>query len=441
MPMSSADTHEELQRQQALQARCVHPTGQWQPFRQVDTAQSLGQRFTQQATQRPQQVALQTAEDVWTYAMLNSTANRIAHALVQQRGDQSEPVLVLCTEAPWAIAAMLGIWKAGKYCVPLDPAAPQERWAALFDDSQPVCLVTDATQEPLVAAVAPPGCQLVNLSTLAPDLPSHDPTVAVAPDALAYVLYTSGSTGRPKGVMDTHRNALHHIRQLTNRMHICAEDRHALLRSYGFGGAMRDIFSALLNGSSLHILRLDLEGVPRLGPWLQEEGVTICRLGVSVFRQWTSTLTGVAQVPALRVIYVGGEPATGNDVALFQRHFAPPCVFINGMGMTEVGTACHYFVDHQTPMTDSALPGGYAVEDMTLLVLDDAGAPLEHGQVGELVLQSPYLSPGYWRNPTLTAAAFRAAPEGLPARRYHTGDLGISVLTVVSCISGARMAR
>jgi long-subunit acyl-CoA synthetase (AMP-forming) len=42
--------------------------------------------------------------------------------------------------------------------------------------------------------------------------------------------------------------------------------------------------------------------------------------------------------------------------------------------------------------------------------------------VGEIVIWSRYLSPGYWRKPEPTAAVFQSAENG--ERSYHTGDVG-----------------
>ena len=39
-------------------------------------------------------------------------------------------------------------------------------------------------------------------------------------------------------------------------------------------------------------------------------------------------------------------------------------------------------------------------------------------------MQSRYLSPGYWKNPALTAAKFLPDPQGGDARIFRTGDLG-----------------
>jgi acyl carrier protein len=57
-----------------------------------------------------------------------------------------------------------------------------------------------------------------------------------------------------------------------------------------------------------------------------------------------------------------------------------------------------------------------------VLLLDGQRRP---GQVfGEIAVRSPYLTPGYWRDPELTARTFPDDPAGDGARTYLTGDLG-----------------
>ena len=56
--------------------------------------------------------------------------------------------------------------------------------------------------------------------------------------------------------------------------------------------------------------------------------------------------------------------------------------------------------------------------EVDLRIVDEAGAALPAGEVGEVVCRSPAMMRGYWRDPDLTAAAIDA--DGW----LHTGDLG-----------------
>lgn len=83
--------------------------------------------------------------------------------------------------------------------------------------------------------------------------PTHDPAVARAGDAPAYIMYTSGSTGTPKGVMVTHQGIL---RLAINNRFAAFErgDRFAFAANPAFDASTLEMWGALLNGASLAII-------------------------------------------------------------------------------------------------------------------------------------------------------------------------------------------
>ena len=58
------------------------------------------------------------------------------------------------------------------------------------------------------------------------------------------------------------------------------------------------------------------------------------------------------------------------------------------------------------------------------MLVDEAGRAVAKGEMGELVVKSPYIAEGYWRQPEETAAVFKPDPEVPGQRIYRTGDLG-----------------
>ena len=241
-------------------------------------------------------------------------------------------------------------------------------------------------------------------------------------DDLAYLLYTSGTTGPPKGVAHSHRSLLHLEMNYSNALHICPDDRLAGLRSPSVFGGVRDLWAALLKGAAFYPLDVKREGVAPLAAWLHEQEITIAFFGAPLFRHLAATLNGRDTFPSLRVIRLGSDTVHRSDVELYRRHFAPTCVLVNGLGATETGSACKFFIDMDTPIETATVPIGYPLEDMRVRVLDDDDREVGEGEVGELAVQSRYLAVGYWRHAELTAAAFRAAGDGAE-RLYRTGNL------------------
>ena len=64
-----------------------------------------------------------------TYQELNSTANRVAHGLLETCGSRHEAVPLSLEHTSDTAAAILGTPKAGEDYIALDPAFRQVRWA------------------------------------------------------------------------------------------------------------------------------------------------------------------------------------------------------------------------------------------------------------------------------------------------------------------------
>lgn len=410
--------------QRALQARCVHPTGAFTLLGPADLEQSIPDRFAQQARLHADRLAIANGADQITYGDLDLASNGIARAILERHGPGPEPVALLLPHGGASLAAMLGVLKTGKFYVPLDPAAPRARLAYMLDDSRSRLLVTDDAHAGQARDLAGDGCQVLVVGPVARHLAPERPAIPIGPDELAYLIYTSGSAGRPKGVMQTHRNVLHKVLLSVDAYHICAEDQRSLTAPPTYSGAVWAIFGALCTGATLHPFDPQRRGVTELVRWLRDDGITILTVVPTLFRQVAAALTPADTLPALRVLSLGGEAVTPRDVELYRRHCPPSCLLFFTLAATEAGTLCQYFMDRKTPLADGVVPAGYPVQDKEVLILDDAGNPVADGQEGEIAVRSRYLSPGYWRRPDLTRAAFQSSDDGSGSTLYRTGDRG-----------------
>lgn len=415
---------EGYEHQRAIKAKCFHPFGIFEEFSKEDLEKSIPKRFEKIASIHPDRLALKEGNHTLTYEQLNQAANRMAHAILAERGDQPEPVALLFSQNVQAVIAILAVWKAGKFYVPLDPNSPATRNSFIIEDCKTNALLTDHENSQLSRQFGM-NRQLSVIRTDRPDNISADdnPLISSSAASSACILYTSGSTGDPKGVVQNHRNLLHWTKVHTNNIHICPDDRLTMLQRYTVASCLHNVLGSLLNGASLHSFDPRLGG-RELTRWLIDEEITIYHSVVMVLRQIMDALHGTEKFPNLRVIRLSGMAITAEDVERYKQHFSAQCILLHVMGSTEGGTVPHFFIDQMTKFAGSTVPVGYSEEDSEVALLDENGAEVAVGEVGEIAVKSRYLAEGYWAQPQLTRARFLADPNNQNQRIYLTGDLG-----------------
>jgi thioesterase domain-containing protein/acyl carrier protein len=224
--------------------------------------------------------------------------------------------------------------------------------------------------------------------------------------------------------VQTHRLVLHRVLIDVQSFGIGRDDRLTLLSSPSYSNSLRHVFGALLNGATLCPFNLVERGAAEFIAWLERERITIYDSVPAVFRRWTSALPHTDALRALRVLHLGGDGPTAADFEMFRTHVPDGCRFVTTLASNEAGPFRRFLADRTTQIIGDVVPVGYAVDDKDVLIVDDDGRALDANRVGEIVVSSAFLSPGYWGRPDLTAAAFRPDPRDPQKRVYRTGDLG-----------------
>jgi len=405
--------------QQRIRVKLSHPEGSYIPFPKESLETCISERFEHIVRVVPERLALKTRSHAYTYDQLNRTANRVAHALLElEPHGKAQGVVALLFEngAPFVVAS-LGALKAGKIQAPLESTFPRVRLSSMLEQSQATILVTDGSNLRLAGEIW--SGSLIDLDSMADRLSVENPGLPLTSDACVAVEYTSGSTGQPKGIVRNHRGALHNVMQHNKVIQVSIKDRLFAPRV-----SLRAHLFALLSGAACYPVNMGEEESSALAEWLISEGVTVYRSAVSAFRSFASGLGGSEKFPDLRLVSLFGEPVYHTDVELYRRHFADRCVLVTSLGCNEFGDYAYFFVDHETPPSNSLLPGGYPIEGVEILLLDDDGQPLASDRIGEIAVRSRYGAAGYWRKPDLTQASFLACPGSRDELIYRTGDLG-----------------
>jgi amino acid adenylation domain-containing protein len=414
-----------------------------QPLK-IDWQGAVHEWFAQQAARTPARIALRDREASWSYAALHAASNRLAHRLRDGGIGAQDVVAIYGQRSAAMVWAMLAVLKAGAAFVILDPTYPAARLVATLRAATPRGWLqlesAGEVPEPLAAFI---DAQADMLRVIVPrretseaafaDYSDADLAIVVAPDDLAYVAFTSGSTGTPKGILGSHRPLTHFLRWYRDTFRLTADDRFSMLSGLAHDPLLRDVFTPLCLGATLCIPAPDdLHHPARLLGWLRDEAITVAHITPALAQMLSDeaeTTAAPIDLPAPRYLCFGGDMLTWRDVARVQR-WASDATCINLYGATETPQAMGYFVlprETAAAETQAArVPVGQGISDVQLLILNVAGQVAGIGEIGEIVVRTPYLSLGYLDDGELTRQRFSVNPwTGVGADRlYRTGDLG-----------------
>lgn len=281
------------------------------------------------------------------------------------------------------------------------------REASAGMDDEPWFMLLEGDGE----GVAAPGFAELVESAPASALPDD-----ISADDVCLIMYTSGTTGFPKGAMHSQRNFVRAGEGFVERMMLQPEDRLlCVLPLFHINALFYSLGGAVAAGAAIVLApRFSASGFWRLAA---QSGATevniIAAVGNILVRRPRSEF-----VPGHRLTKVYGAPITEEIADVFRREFAVPKL-IEGYGMTEIPGACNIpFMDADKigSMGKAAVHPDRSLTLAELRVVDEAGRDVPDGEVGELLVRTPIVMKGYYRDPEQSAASFR---DGW----FITGDL------------------
>ncbi|CAN7571794.1 amino acid adenylation domain-containing protein [Pseudoduganella sp. LjRoot289] len=382
---------------------------------------SLFAQFADAATAHPRHTALVAPDATLSYQELFDYAAAIAEDLLQ-RGlapqDGAETVIgVAMPKSARLYATILAVVGIGAAYVPLDPAYPAPRLAAVAEDAALAQVLTDAEH---AATFERLGLQTIQVVPYQPGVcagPAAPSPFARAaqqhqPQRLATVIYTSGSTGRPKGVMLEHRNIAAFCHWYRGHVGLTAVSRALQFSTISFDASLLDIFPTLFAGGCViapsEQQRHDFSALDEL---VRAHGVTHAFLPPAL-------LAGLPDFawPALQHLVTGGDVCDPDTIGRWKRGRQ----FHNIYGPTE----CTVLATTSNFSLDSANKNiGQPIAGARCYVLDDNRKPVRGGEQGELYIAGAGVGRGYFRQAALTGERFLADPLEHGASMYRSGDI------------------
>jgi len=383
--------------------------------------------FEEQAVRSPDAVAVASATEQLTYALLDCQANQLAQYLYSL-GVRPDTVVGVCIErSPLLAVCILGILKAGGAYLPLDPIYPQERLAFMLQDAHATVLLTQSHLETLLPISQ---ARVVHIDKDWPAIAhreSTSPASGVGAEHLLYVIYTSGSTGTPKGIAMPHRALAHLIQWQRRHSQAGLGTRTLQFTSLSFDVACQELFSTWDTGGCLVLATPEQRySMSSMLAWLAEAAVERLFLPFIALQQLALAATMQPEWSApLREVITAGEQlqATMPLRQFFAR--LPGCRCYNQYGPAE----SHVVTAHQlAPQPDQwplLPPIGTPIANTRMYLLTEQLQLAAIGLIAEIYIAGAAQARGYAYRPDLTAEKFLPDPfsSSPGGRLYRTGDL------------------
>lgn len=361
-----------------------------------------------------------------TYAELQQRVNRCGNALTALGLEPEQRVLMLMLDSVDFPTVFFGAIKAGLVAVPVNILLTTDDYDYMLRDSRARALVVSAALLPVVAPLLDQLPQLRHvIISGAGDAMGHprlddllaaqsDELTAVetSADDIAFWLYSSGSTGRPKGAPHLQADMIHTavyygLAVLGIRPDDVVFSAAKLFFAYGLGNAMT--FPMVVGATA--VLMAERSTPEAVMQRLKQHQATIF-YGVPTLYAGILADDGIDRERSserLRICVSAGEALPEDVARRWVDRFGVD--ILDGIGSTEM---LHIFLSNR-PGDIAYGTTGRPVPGYDCRLVDDGGADVAAGEVGDLLVSGPSSAPFYWNNREKSLATF----EG---RWTRTGD-------------------
>lgn len=358
-----------------------------------------------------------------SYSQLSERSEQVAGALARAGIVQETRVACLILDQIEYPEIFWGCLRAGVVPVLLNTLLATQLYETIFDDSRcttlivsealwqvaaPAVKASQTIRKVIVIGAAPDGTQ--SYEDFIAGAPKGD-TVAVAGDETAFWLYSSGSTGRPKGVRHVHR-ALRATAETYGTQVLGIRESDTVLSAakiffaYGLGNAVTFPMSVgattlLWGGRPTPDTMLDALAA--------HQPTIFCGVPTLYAAMVAAMEKGAVPAHGLRLCISAGEALPADVGQKFKALVGAD--ILDGVGSTEM---LHIFLSNAVDNLEYGT-SGVAVPGYELRLVDEAGAEVAPGEVGELLVKGDSAADGYWNQRDKSRATF----EGVWTR---TGD-------------------
>ena len=368
------------------------------------------------ANVRPNKIAIRdlSINKELTYSELDIRSNKLAEWLQKNGVGKGDRVAILSHNCAEFFELEFACAKIGAIELPLNWRLTKPELEYILNDSTPTVLIYDSAFLDISLELQK-DCQIKgslqidnkdSLSQYESALRESNGNYEEVPtthDDLIMIMYTSGTTGHPKGAMINHRMQLYNCINLASPAFVSAETVQLVVLPLFHTGGMNCYANPVLHAGGELILIREFD-----------PGLALSILGNSEYK-----VSHFFAVPApyqfmmnhpdfdktdlsfLKIAGIGGAPCAE---AILKTWSGRGVSMIQGWGMTETspGGIGLDAADAERKLGSAGKP----LMHTEVKVVDDDGNELPWGEVGELYIRGPNITPGYWNKPEATEDSF-----------------------------------
>lgn len=335
-----------------------------------------------------------------TWAELDAAVDRVAVAWEDAGMPPGTPIAFLLNKRPEVVVGFLACARAGAIYVPVNFKLQPEQIEDQLRTAGVTALVWEPEFEALARRLAPMLRWSIPVGELEPAAdPGRRPRFVATADTPCYYNYTSGSTGRPKGAVTTSRNILVNAVATAEGLGFLPEDVY--LGMFSVFAHPHELFHrSILYGGAFVVV--DSLSPRHIAETIQRFRVSWMMAVPSFYEMLLDFQEGHRlDLGSLRVLEAGGAYVSPSALARMEAAFTAR--FLPVWGSTETtGVGLGMLADgpRRPGSTGKPIPG-YAMR-----IVDDGGADVPDGEVGELWMKGDAVALGYVNQPEETAAQF-----------------------------------
>ncbi|MBO4225651.1 long-chain-fatty-acid--CoA ligase [Bradyrhizobium neotropicale] len=357
----------------------------------------------------------------FTYAQSDARISRLAaHLRDQLKVGRGDRVAVLALNTTDTLEVQFACGRLGAVFLPLNTRLTVPELQFIVGDASPKVMIHDGDLAETALSVAKL-CNVSSILRLGPD-GSYEASIAAARpietfepvtlDDISTIMYTSGTTGQPKGAIITHGMTFFNCVNLGGLAYISPSSVFLCVLPLFHTGGLNCYTNPVLHaGGTVLIMRaFDPGEALRL---ISDPPERInAFFGVPAIYQFMAQHPSFASADFGRLI-IGGVGGAPMPVPLLKVWEARGVALQQGYGMTETSPAV-MALDREDAARKAGSAGKPVLHTEVRIVRPD-GTDAAVGELGELWVRGPNITPGYWNRPDANASSFT---DGW----LHTGD-------------------